>query len=115
MIGMHANTGRVLADLDHLAQSIRDILTTPEGTLPMRRNYGSLLPALLDHPFNATNRVRLFGAVAQALRRWETRLRLQRVDIALQPPATFVVTIEGHRTDLPARSETVRLSIPITR
>lgn len=31
MSGMNLTTGRAVADLDHLRQSIRDILTTPIG------------------------------------------------------------------------------------
>lgn len=115
MIGMHATTGKRLDGTAHLAQSVLDILTTPVGTLPMRRDYGSLLPALLDHPYNPENRVRLFGATAQALRRWEPRLRLQRVAIEQGASASqFTVRIDGYRTDTPGKAEAVRLSIPIT-
>lgn len=114
MIGMDASTGKRIDGDAHLSQSVRDILTTPVGTLPMRRDYGSLLPALLDHPYNSENRVRLYGATAQALHRWEPRLRLQRVDIEQTKPGAYAVRIEGVRTDTPGKSEAVRLSIPIT-
>jgi len=43
MNGIHAVTGRSLAGLGHLNQSIRDILTTPIGSRVMRRQYGSRL------------------------------------------------------------------------
>ncbi|MDB0529697.1 phage baseplate assembly protein, partial [Ralstonia solanacearum] len=32
MTGMNSSTGRALADLPHLAQSMGDILTTPIGS-----------------------------------------------------------------------------------
>lgn len=114
MIGMHARTGRRLEGVAHLAQRVADILTTMVGTIPMHRGYGSLLPALIDHPFNAENRVRLYGATAQALHRWEPDLRLQRIDITrAENASSYLVHIDGVRTDTPGRAEAVRLSIPI--
>jgi phage baseplate assembly protein W len=111
---MHATTGRRLEGTAHLAQSVADILTTPIGTVPMFRGYGSLLFALIDYPFNGEHRVRLFGAVAQALHRWEPRLRLQRVDIVRgESESAYTVRVDGVRTDTPGRPEPVRLSIPI--
>lgn len=115
MIGMHAITGKRIDGLEHLVQSVLDILTTPIGTLPMRRDYGSLLPALIDHPFNAENRVRLYGATAQALHRWEPRLRMRRVSIQQGTTvSSFVMRIEGVRIDTPGKAEAVRLSLPIS-
>ena len=87
MPGMSSTTGRTLDGMDHLRQSIADILTTPVGTRIERRNYGSLLPTLIDHPDNATTRVRMYTAVATALMRWEPRVRLTRVQITSGPAA----------------------------
>lgn len=39
MNGISATTGRPLSGIDHLRQSIRDILTTPIGSRVMRRLY----------------------------------------------------------------------------
>ena len=41
MNGINATTGAALSGMDHLRQSIRDILTTRVGTRVMRRAYGS--------------------------------------------------------------------------
>jgi uncharacterized protein len=81
MSGMNRETGRVLAGLDHLRQSVRDILTTRVGARVMRRDYGSELPALVDRPMNAALRVQLYSATARALRRWEPRLRIRAVRV----------------------------------
>jgi phage baseplate assembly protein W len=111
---MNAKTGADLDGIEHLRQSVLDILMTPIGSLPMMREYGSLLPELIDHPFNAPNRVRLYGATAQALHRWEPRLRLRRVSIT--PGAErggVVVTAEGDRLDIPGRAESVRMTLQI--
>ncbi|RBL59131.1 baseplate assembly protein, partial [Xanthomonas oryzae pv. oryzae] len=48
MIGVDAITGRVIEGEQHLAQSIACILTTPIGTREQRRDFGSLLPELID-------------------------------------------------------------------
>ena len=52
MEGMDGTTGAKLAGIDHLRQSIRDILTTRIGTRVMRRDYGSDLPGLIDRPMS---------------------------------------------------------------
>lgn len=79
MIGMNSATGKRIVGAAHLRQSISDILTTPIGSRIMRRDYGSLLPELIDQPQNAATRVRLYAAVASALMTWEPRLRLSRI------------------------------------
>ena len=52
MLGINAQTGQPLAGIDHLRQSIRDILTTRIGTRVMCRDYGSRLPTLIDNPIS---------------------------------------------------------------
>jgi phage baseplate assembly protein W len=101
MIGMDRRTGAALAGADHLAQSIDDILSTPLGTRVGRRDYGSLVPQLLDHPANPAGRMRLIAAAALALLRQEGRARIDRVSLAAGAAAHQVVlTVHGRRTDL---------------
>jgi phage baseplate assembly protein W len=82
----------------------------------MRRDYGSLLPRLIDQPFNAATRIRLFAAIATALMRWEPRLQITRVTVELgAAPGAVVVTLEGTRTDTPTATSgrfTVPLPLP---
>ena len=59
--GLNAATGRPIADLEHIRQSIADILATPIGTRVMRRSYGSLLPELIDQPMHGATRLRLYA------------------------------------------------------
>lgn len=111
---MCAATGKAIEGEAHLRQSIADILTTPIGTRVMRRDYGSLLPELIDQPFNGSTRVVLYGATATALMRWEPRLRLTKVAISQgEEPGAFVLDLEGVRTDGAASSEYTRLTIPL--
>lgn len=114
MIGMDRATGARLSDDEHLAQSIGDILSTPIGTRVMRRDYGSALFDLIDAPFNAATRLRMYAATALALKKWEPRIVLTRVQIQPSGPAgTFTVSIEGARTDRPAANSLTRLTLPL--
>lgn len=81
MNGMHITTGKSLTGIDHLRQSIADILTTPIGTRVMRRDYGSLLFELIDQPDNGYTRIRMYAATASALLRWEPRIRISQVSM----------------------------------
>jgi len=47
-LGMNQQNGTRLTELDHVRQSVRDILVTPVGSRLMRREYGSLIPDLID-------------------------------------------------------------------
>jgi len=114
MNGISATTGRPIDDTAHLRQSIANIITTPIGTRVMRRDYGSLLPELIDQPFNDLTRIRLYAAIAQAIMRWEPRLALRRVEISRgENPGAFVIDLHGVRTDLAGRSDYTRFTLPI--
>ena len=82
MQGMNRNTGQPLSGIDHLRQSIIDILTTPVGSRVMRRDYGSRLYELVDAPMNRATLVDIYAATAEALLQWEPRLALKRVCVS---------------------------------
>lgn len=108
---MNRETGGVLGDVTHISQSIADILTTRLGTRVMRREYGSLLPDLVDQPFNDTTRIRVYAATAMALMSWEPRIRLSRVQFlgnTLQ--GNTVLDLDGTLVD---SNEPLSLSIPL--
>lgn len=79
--GMNKDTGRQMTELDHIRQSVADILTTPVGTRIMRRDYGSQIFELLDQPQNGATRLKLMAATVMALLRWEPRLIIERVQV----------------------------------
>jgi hypothetical protein len=111
MIGMSNHTGRALAGNAHIAQSIADILTTPIGSRVMRREYGSNLPDLIDWPHNGATRLQAYAATAMALMRWETRIRLSRVQLSLGgQPGEAVLDLEGTVTDT---NEPLNLRVPL--
>jgi hypothetical protein len=114
MHGMNRHTGSPLIGDDHLAQSIGDILTTPIGSRVMLRDYGSRLLELIDYPLNASTRLSFIAAIAEAVTRWEPRLRLSRVDMSAgSADGSATIIIEGQRLDRPDQPFT-RLAIPLS-
>ncbi|EME0448448.1 GPW/gp25 family protein [Salmonella enterica] len=98
-IGMSRNDGQVIADTDHLRQSVRDILLTPQGSRLARREYGSLLSALIDQPQNPALRLQIMSAVYMALNRWEPRLTLDSIIINGNFDGSMVVELTGLRNN----------------
>lgn len=93
---MDRTTGRRISGIDHVRQSVADILTTPLGSRLERRNYGSLLPSLIDQPDNAHTRLRCYAAIASAVMKWEPRLRVTRVGMTVgDRPGQATVDLQG--------------------
>ena len=95
MRGTSAITGKTLDGLAHLRQSIRDILTTPVGSRVMRREYGSRLFDLVDNPLNDQTLVEIFAATAEAILRWEPRLRVTRVQAQALEQGKISIDLEA--------------------
>ncbi|KIC36554.1 GPW/gp25 family protein [Leisingera sp. ANG-M7] len=95
MLGIDATTGKSLSGLDHLRQSVRDILTTPIGTRVMRRNYGSRLYSLVDEPMNDATRLEMMAATYEALETWEPRLQLDQISVEMPEPGNVLVSLQG--------------------
>lgn len=81
MIGMDRRTGQPLSGIEHVRQSIEDILTTPLGSRRMRPEYGSDLRRYVDLPVTGGWKSAVQAEVARALLRWEPRLKLERVRV----------------------------------
>ncbi|HCM9135080.1 TPA: GPW/gp25 family protein [Enterobacter hormaechei subsp. xiangfangensis] len=96
-IGMSQGNGRAITDTDHLRQSVRDILLTPQGSRIARREYGSLLSELIDQPQNRALRLQVMSAVYVALSRWEPRLTLDSITINSSFDGSMVVELTGQR------------------
>lgn len=97
-IGMNRETGKAITDTEHLRQSVRDILLTPQGSRIARREYGSLLFALIDQPQNPALRLQVMSAVYVALSRWEPRLALDSITISSMD-GSMVVELTGQRNN----------------
>lgn len=109
--GMSRETGAAVSDLDHIRQSVRDILLTPVGTRVMRRSYGSLLSALIDQPQNAALRLQIMSACYMAILQWEPRLKLTGIRYESAFDGGMVVEITGSRTDT---AQDFSLTVPVS-
>ncbi|MBD0392110.1 GPW/gp25 family protein [Wolbachia endosymbiont of Pentalonia nigronervosa] len=95
MQGMNNTTGKKLEGIEHLKQSIADILTTPIGSRIMRRDYGSRLFELVDRPVNRDFTLEIYAAVAEALQKWERRLKLEKVKIEEVKEGKVIISLAG--------------------
>ena len=96
---MNRHTGQRLGLRAHIAQSMADILTTPLGSRVMRRDYGSLVPELLDHPNNELTRLRVYSAAASALAKWEPRVHVSAMSLLHgEAPGQCVLQVRGTLT-----------------
>ena len=114
---MNKTTGMAITGLDHLMQSVADILTTPLGSRVMRRDYGSLVPFLVDQPDNPATQIRLTAAIAGALMKWEPRLDMSRLRITRDADRPGYAELEltgAWLTPLAPRAQPVSLSLPLT-
>ncbi|PHV51387.1 oxidoreductase [Janthinobacterium sp. BJB301] len=108
MMGMHAASGRSLTGLDHLRQSVADIITTPMGSRIRRRRYGSEVPELIDQPLNSATQLRIYAATAFALRRWEPRLQLSSVQLTRDTDGAITLLLDGT-----ANGQGITLAVPV--
>ncbi|WP_338804802.1 GPW/gp25 family protein [Xenorhabdus griffiniae] len=109
-MGMSCHNGRMLSDSDHICQSITDILMTPIGARVMRREYGSLLPNLIDQPQNPALRLKIMSACYMALLHWEPRIRLDTINYLRSEQGELTVEISGINVQ---NNTPLSLSIPV--
>ncbi|TKD40740.1 GPW/gp25 family protein [Azotobacter chroococcum] len=104
MVGMSRETGQPLSGLEHLRQSIADILTTRRGSRRMRPLYGSDLPRMVDLPVTRGWISAVQAEVASALasrkdargREYgEPRLRLRSVKVVSVEDGRISLTLFG--------------------
>jgi phage baseplate assembly protein W len=95
MNGTNALDGTPLSGIDHLKQSVRDILTTPKGSRVMRREYGSNLPFLVDAPINRGTITAIVRETVEALSKWEPRIAVSNVTVVTAEPGAVTLDITG--------------------
>jgi phage baseplate assembly protein W len=95
MIGMDRRTGKPLAGIDHLRQSIEDILTTRLGERRMLPDYGSSLWRFVDMPVTEGWKSSVQAEVARALGRWEPRINLELVKVTAVVGGKISMTLTG--------------------
>lgn len=95
MNGINSLTGKRLSGIQHLRQSITDILGTRIGTRVMRRAYGSRIPSLIDAPMNRATLIDIYAATAEALQQWEPRFSLEQVQAVVASPGYIELDLYG--------------------
>ncbi|MBD2783785.1 GPW/gp25 family protein [Xenorhabdus sp. DI] len=108
-LGMNRQTGEPLTDIDHVRQSVSDILMTPVGSRLARRQYGSLLSALIDAPQNPALNLQLMAACYTAIQQWEPRITLTAIKVTQGRRQT---TVDIHGYYQPSR-EPIAFSVPV--
>jgi phage baseplate assembly protein W len=111
--GMNASTGKPMEDMEHIVQSIRDILTTRLGTRCMRRHYGSIVPELIDQPTHQATQLRLQAASVMAIMRWEPRVLITWTQFAIDMAGKGVLEFDGVRRDGPRAGRPFNFRVPI--
>lgn len=95
MRGINSSTGKALSGIEHLRQSVVDILTTPLGSRVMLRHYGSRLFRLVDAPANRETLIDIYHAAASALIQWEPRIQVERIVCEAVNPGQIVIGLHG--------------------
>ncbi len=97
--GMNPDGTGQLTDTDQLWNSVRDILTTPLASRVMRRDYGSMIPDLLDEPQNEVTRLQCMSAAVIALTMWESRIALNGINISFSKSGAVTAELVGIITE----------------
>ena len=110
-LGMNGQTGLSISEVEHIRQSVRDILVTPVGSRVMRREYGSLLSQMIDQPQTPALELQIMAACYMAILKWEPRVRLTSITTARLFNGQMVVDVTGQITDT---GESLSLTIPVS-
>ena len=114
-MGMSRTTGVLFSPDDHLKQSIYDVLMTPIGSRLIRREYGSLIPFLIDQPVNPATKLKMMAAIATAIIKWEPRVKVRQVQLSMNADGTNDTGNTGVNVLLDLRtSDNTRLPTTLT-
>ncbi len=103
MIGLSRLSGQRLDGDAHLRQSLHDLMTTPIGSRVMRRDYGSLLPHLIDSPATPRLLMQLRAAILHAILRWEPRVRPVAIHLSIDAQGRAVMSLTHQTRTGPAQ------------
>lgn len=78
--GMDRTTGRLLRGRAHAEQSVRDIIATRKFQRVMRLDYGSDLHALRGENMTASNVLRAYAELVEAVHSQEPAVRIVRME-----------------------------------
>lgn len=108
---MSRNYGTSLSEIEHINQSLADLISTPVGSRVMRREYGTLLANLLDQPTSEALYLKCYSTIYLAILRWEPRIEISKIFISSLNQGKQVVDIEGRLINT---GQSLNLSISIS-
>ena len=79
---------------ESVRQSLEIILSTRPGEQLMHPGFGAGLTEFLGESNTVTTRKRIYDRVTESIGRWETRVELDRVDVAELPDQPSQVRVE---------------------
>ncbi len=85
-------TGALISRDEHIRQSISTILFTVIGTRIQRRDFGSYLFDLIDAPTTLRTQQVLIAVIADAIVRWEPRIRMSGTTVQVNTDGTATIT-----------------------
>ena len=77
-------------DLEDILQCVHTTLKTPKGSQPLRPDFGSDVHLYLDWPVNQA-RPHIVRESVEAIRQWEKRVDIKRVDVSLEGDSNMVI------------------------
>lgn len=104
-------TGKLLTEIEHIKQSLADLISTPIGSRVMRRDYGTQLTNLIDQPTSEALYLKCYSTIYLAILRWEPRIEISKIFISSQEQGKQVLDIEGV---LIQSGQDLNMSIPIS-
>ena len=114
MTGLDAMTGRRLTGDAYLAQLLGKAYSTPAGSRVQRRELTSLIPELIDQPFNRFTRQKVFAAAAAAARQRTPWLAIKSSALSRDAATgAFDLITEIERPSLASPTTYVRLVTPL--
>ncbi|EHT1074219.1 GPW/gp25 family protein [Acinetobacter baumannii] len=108
---INKNNGQTLeTEEQSIQQSIDDIVSTPIGSRIMRREYGSLIPDLIDQPINEVLILKCYSAIYTAILRWEDRINVSQILNTQVKENGLIFDLEGTST---VTGQNMNLRIPL--
>lgn len=81
MTGCDRLTGKSIEGLEYLKQRIENVLSTPIGSVLMKRDFGSNLYLYVDAPVDRDFRAKIYREVAVALNQWVPDFELSKIEL----------------------------------
>jgi uncharacterized protein len=94
--GLNRRTGQVLTGWEHTLQSIGEIMSTAYGERVMRRDFGSIVPEIIDHNLTPDVMLRLVAGIAEGCIAYEPNFRLTDATLlALGADGRVEISLDG--------------------